>query len=360
MAVDVKKQCLKCGKTMKITEYYKTRVSRDEYPDGYLDICKKCATMHFKTQYPETFFPILRVIDHPWVPVEYSKLAEDNKVRENDPSVLGKYIAKMKLGQYNKTGFENSYELRKALGHTGPTLDDPTSYPTNPIGAPVPNGHRLDLVRFKGDLAMEHSFVEAQNMTQALVDEITKEERAYLMLKWGSSYKEDVLLRLEKLYQEMMASFDIRTPSHKDYLRKLCVVSVKADEALEIDDYGGYSSLMGVYDKIMKSANFQPIQSKEQVEGFVDSIGELVKMCEKTGFIPKFDLTVPLDIVDKTLNDSKLFIKRLFENDDTIGQMYDKAAAALEELESDKGDEDKLNEIFEIYDSITEDLGDGE
>jgi len=58
-------------------------------------------------------------------------------------------------------------------------------------------------------------------------DDLTEEDKKYLTLKWGKTYRPYEWVQLEKLYQEMMAAFDIVTPAHEDYLKLICKTSLK-------------------------------------------------------------------------------------------------------------------------------------
>mgnify|MGYP006864401818 FL=1 len=56
-----------------------------------------------------------------------------------------------------------------------------------------------------------------------------------------------------------------------------------------------------VYDTLMKSGKFTAAQNKAESGEFVDSISELVEICEKQGFIPRYHIDTPNDKVDETL-----------------------------------------------------------
>jgi len=58
-----------------------------------------------------------------------------------------------------------------------------------------------------------------------------------------------------------------------------------------------------VYDSLMKAGNFTAAQNKAATGDFVDSIGELVAICEKEGFIPRYYIGEPNDKVDETIKD---------------------------------------------------------
>jgi len=58
-----------------------------------------------------------------------------------------------------------------------------------------------------------------------------------------------------------------------------------------------------VYDALMKSGKFTAAQNKSEQGEFVDSVGELIEMCEKQGYIERFYIDQPNDKVDFTIQD---------------------------------------------------------
>lgn len=153
-------------------------------------------------------------------------------------------------------------------------------------------------------------------------DDLTKEDKQYLLNKWGRTYTIPECIKLEKLYLEMMDSYDIRTASHLDYLLKICRVSLKIDQALECNDIDGFQKMTKVYDLLMKSAKFTAAQNKEISGDFTDSIGVVVAMCEEEGFVPKFHIERQ-DIVDVTLNDMNNYLRTLIMNEMNLGNMIE-------------------------------------
>ena len=84
-----------------------------------------------------------------------------------------------------------------------------------------------------------------------------------------------------------MASYDIQTASHFKTLELLCKTALKCNQLIDINDVEGYQKMSRVYDSLMKQGNFTAAQSKEVTEGVVDSVGELVALCERDAFIPR-------------------------------------------------------------------------
>jgi hypothetical protein len=74
---------------------------------------------------------------------------------------------------------------------------------------------------------------------------------------------------------------------------------------------------------LRKSAKFTAAQNKEQKGDYVDSIGELIAMCERDGFIPRFATDIPQDKVDITLRDMNEYVRKLVTQDLGFGQQIE-------------------------------------
>ena len=106
--------CEKCHKTMRASEFYSSN-NLEKYPnDGKLTQCKKCLTMHVDNWNPDTYLWILQEIDVPYVPEEWNKLLAkygQDKKKLTGLSILGRYLSKMKLKQYNIYRWEHTEHL---------------------------------------------------------------------------------------------------------------------------------------------------------------------------------------------------------------------------------------------------------
>lgn len=128
----------------------------------------------------------------------------------------------------------------------------------------------------------------------------------------------------------------------------------------------GYQKLSRVYDSLRKSAKFTAAQNKEQNEDFVDSIGELVAMCEKEGgFIPRFATSIPQDKVDATLEDMNKYVYKLVTQDLGFGRQIEDALKKIQIQKEMEEDEDALTSIEdsveledEDYESFFKDIED--
>jgi hypothetical protein len=78
--------------------------------------------------------------------------------------------------------------------------------------------------------------------------DLTDEDRIYLRLKWGKTYKPDEWVWLEQLYNEMLESYDIQSAGHIDNLKLLCKTSLKCNQLIDVGDIEGYQKMSKVYD----------------------------------------------------------------------------------------------------------------
>lgn len=107
MAIEGAKErkCSKCGKLMREDQNFYVSRRTDLYPpDGVVDECKKCFTMHINIHEPSTFLDLLEKIDIPFIEAEWNILVDryGNNPKTTATAIFGRYLAKMKLKQYCK------------------------------------------------------------------------------------------------------------------------------------------------------------------------------------------------------------------------------------------------------------------
>lgn len=213
------------------------------------------------------------------------------------------------------------------------------------------------------ELVVEDYFAQQSGGEEDFVDDLTEEDRTYLRLKWGKTYKPEEWVRLEQLYEEMMASYDVQGAGHIDTLKLLCKTSLKANQLIDMGDIEGFQKMSKVYDSLMKSGKFTAQQNKEDGE-FVDAIGQLVEICEKEGFIPRYYIDKPNDRVDETLADMKGYTKALIYEELNLGNLIEQSIKTMMNEENKEEDEDieeellTLEELDELKDEDFEQHGD--
>lgn len=83
----------------------------------------------------------------------------------------------------------------------------------------------------------------------------------------------------------------------------------------------------------MKSGKFTAAQNKAESGEYVDSISELVAICEKDGFIPRYYTDGPQDKVDRTLQDIQSYTHNLVTEEMNLGNLIENA---MKQIEADK------------------------
>ena len=356
--------CKKCNRTMSADNFYKSN-NLEKYPTGKFDICKKCLTMHVDNWNPDTYMWILQEADVPYVPDEWNKLmlkyAQD-KSKVTGTTIIGRYLGKMALKQYRDFRWKDTAflqeeanrkmeETMKRQGYDAQTISTAINKATfeiperpleEPIFSGVPNPYAAS--------PQEDYFAQINGDDDDFQDDLTEEDKIYLRLKWGKAYKPEEWVRLEQLYEEMMASYDIQGAGHIDTLKLLCKTSLKANQLIDIGDVEGFQKMSKVYDSLMKSGKFTAAQNKAESGEFVDSIAELVELCEKEGFIPRFYISQPNDRVDETLQDLKYYTNTLVTEEMNLGNLIENAVKEMAKQEAKEEDEDIDDELE--YDNI--------
>ena len=96
-----------------------------------------------------------------------------------------------------------------------------------------------------------------------------------------------------------------------------------------------------MYDSLMKQGKFTAVQNKTNDGEAVNSVAELVMMCEKDGFIPRYYIDQPKDKVDRVLQDLQNYTHSLITEETNIGNLIENA---VKQIEEDKIKEAKNND----------------
>lgn len=338
--------CEKCNRTMNGTEFYSSN-NLEKYPnDGKFPVCKKCMTMHVDNWNPDTYLWILQEADVPYVPDEWNKLMEKYG---RDPqsmtgmTILGRYLSKMKLKQFKDYRWKDTEFLQQMANNKLEQTMKRQGYDAQQIATAIekssiaiPEGELKEPVYAPPPNAPTEDYFAQQSGEVEQELDLTDEDRTYLRLKWGKTYKPEEWVKLEQLYEEMMASYDIQGAGHKDTLKLICKTSLKANQLIDIGDIEGFQKMSKVYDSLMKSGKFTAAQNKAESGEFVDSIGELIELCEKEGYIERYYVEQPHDKVDLTIQDMQRYTRALIEDETNISTMVEKALR-----ENAKEDEEK-------------------
>ena len=342
--------------------------NESKYPEGKLRQCKKCITMHVDNFDVDSYLWILQECDVPYVPDEWNKLLASygkDRSKMTGATILGRYLSKMKLKQWRDYRWEHTEYLQEIANKKIEETMKRQGYDAVEISKaistasiPVPQGILEQPVYEKENdnpflsQGNDDYFAEINGGQDDFVDDLTEEDRTYLRLKWGKTYKPEEWIRLEQLYEEMMASYDIQGAGHIDTLKLVCKTSLKANQLIDIGDIEGFQKMSKVYDSLMKSGKFTAAQNKAESGDFVDSIGELIEMCEKQGYIERYYIESPKDRVDLTIADMQRYTKTLIEEETNLPIMVEKALREIEKEDKDNAANDETDIIDDVEISL--------
>ena len=358
--------CAKCGRTKEQTMFY-------TYKDGSkAELCKQCTLMHVDIWNPETFVWLLEKYDVPWLPWEWFSLREKAYAKDpnkkNNTTVFGKYLSKMKLKQFKDCGWADTERLTQqhelavaAKEEQDKSLQEmyadqfergeitEAQYRTlvkadiqRQRDNPVPVDY--DPTIGQNNLYNEKNFMAQQDIPD-LAQDLTEDDKKYLVMKWGRYYTPQEWVQLETFYNQMMNSFDIQDADTRSTLILICKNDLKMNQAIDQGDLEGYQKLARVSDTLRKSAKFTAAQNKEKDNQFIDSVGQLVAYCQKNGGeIPRIDITVSRDIVDDIIEDLKKYTKSLVEEDPALKREIEDYLKKLKNNQQQKRDKQQAKE----------------
>ena len=374
--------CQKCHKTMNDTQFY-------TYKNGdKTEMCKNCLTLHVNNFEPDTFLWLLEKMDVPYIPSEWNVLRDRDYAKDPNKiggaAVFGKYLAKMKLKQWNKYGWADSEALQAEEKQKAEEHAESVKAQEEWATEQFQNGEiseaeyktltsslKQELDYTQGKIQREYAgagigyngapagpnaiFSEANYMRPEDMphpsEELTEDDKMYLVMKWGRLYSADEWVELERMYKEMENSFDIQDADTINALVLICKLNLKANQALDQGDYDGFAKLSRSLESMRKSAKFTAAQKKEEKVDAVNCVGELVSMCEKEGFIPRYATDIPQDKVDVTLRDMNEYVQKLVTQDLGFGQQIEDA---LKKIQLQKEMQEKESELWAGEDTLSD------
>ena len=374
-----KRTCQKCNRFLNIDQFYRSRNLEAYPPEGYLPVCKKCFTMHLNNWEPSSITPLLEIMDVPYIPEEWEALLQrygQDPKKTSQTAIFGRYLSKMKLKQFSEYRFadserileerekqkqiaaarDESYRLRYAAIQDGNVLDK-----VNADISLLSDDEILELFpQVEYQQQLQQGFLGAQQFQQvpqepSVEDQIPIEDKMKLSIKWGKTYTVNEWLTMERMYRDMLESYEIKTASHLDYLKMICKTSLKMNQSIDVNDFEGYNKLAKVYDSLMKSAKFTAAQNKTESENEFQAVSELILMAEEEGFIPRFDVSVPQDIIDATMRDMERYLNTLVREEQGLGNLIE---VAISQMKREEEANAELEAALEGENFVEEDLTD--
>lgn len=358
---------------MNDTNFYGSN-NLEKYPDGKLNMCKKCITAHVDNFDPETYLWILQECDVPYIPNKWNdtlaKWGKD-KSKLTGTTIIGRYLSAIKLKPYDKFRWKDNEYIQQLEAEKIETAMKRQGYSAGEIAQSIATGikpipaamvEKPDFDALDAKEAEERAVLEAQaaeqedyfqQQAQIIEDnlDLTDEDKKYLYIKWGKAYKPEEWVALEQLYNDMMNSYDIQSAGDINTLKLACKTSLKANQLLDMGDIEAAQKTTKMYNDLMKSGKWTAAQNKVESEEDINSIGELVALCERQGFIPKYYTDGPQDKVDRTIEDMQRYTHNLITEETNLSLLVERAAKQMVEEEeriaaaahaSEESEEDKL------------------
>lgn len=368
-------ECVKCKKSMDEKNYYSYRTGEK------MEICKKCLTMHMNCFEPDTFIWALKKMDLPYMAGEWNSIRDKAYAKDpdklSDMAVFGKYIGKMRLGQYKdltwadteRIDAEKQEKAKKAKEEADSyaeslkkdfeegkiseaeykTMADSVYLYEQDQREAESAAIQADYERRKRERAKganlgsydDPDFMSEEELSSELTEGLTEDDKLMLAMKWGRLYTPYQWILLEKKYQSMIDSFPIEDSDSEGTLILTCKTYLKMNEAIDSGDTETYTKLSRAYEQLRKSSCFTAAQNKKKEStDEISCLGKLVALCEKEGgFIPEWDISVPQDIVDTVIQDLKDYTKTLITEDASLAQQienYLRKREIMEEMERNK------------------------
>lgn len=285
--------CIKCGKNIPTNLIYKT--NSPFFPSNYIPYCNTCLSSILDIKQMSNMDKLCQWAGWPFNPNRYMLLCKGNLQPE---AILNIYYK-----QYISQLYTNGY--------------------TNKIDWSSLNEEWLKLA-------------EKDPTFSSLLPEKQKEHEEELRNFWevdleNSVYTIDQLEHLQKLYTDLERTQNIATGAQADQAKKLCRLSLDMDIAQRNHELELYAKLMNAYTSLVKIAEFTP--KSAQSNSSFESVGELVAFLEKTGFINKFYDGEQRDIVDKTIKNQQIFLRRLVSGESNLSERIEQRLQRMQVLD---------------------------
>lgn len=272
------KRCERCGRLLPLSQFSITHSKF--YSDGHLPFCNECISeiIDAADNNWDTIDKICQWADIPFVVKEWDRVSQITLPSET----WATYAKIFSTQDYQNLGWGDYYRQYKKLKEAG--------------------------------------------LIEEEIPEVREKRYNDLRRKWGENYDEEELNHLEDLYRGLMNTQNINGALQIDQAQKLCKLSLEIDNRIRAGDKE-VDKFMSSYDKIIKSAEFTPKNTKNATD--FDSFAEVAYWLEKHGKINKFYDDVTRDVIDEALKNIENYNQRLYVNEGGIGEEISQRLQAL-------------------------------
>lgn len=371
-----KQKCASCGRVKSVKEYYsvnkaseKDLEQNEHVSNGKLNICKKCMVLNYRIENVEMAETLYKELDYAfsasmWQYYIRSKINKGYDV--NFKNVFGTMLSTLTMEKpiyADSDKLEKIYirKLREQEIEMGNTLRNER---LKKDYEELKNRQKVvveQAIEKKKKELEAQIFLEEKTKYSLTPDDLDKDDVKYLKARWGPEYAGIELIKLEQEYIDLIKNGDPNDTIQTNYAKKISKVSLLMDKALDEGDSRSWKDLGNLYDKLLKSAD---LNSKNQNTETIDSISELVAICESTGFIQiddgirfeqdKIDLTIDnmqsytRDLVVAETGLTKI-IKNTLEEMVYNGMITSKDLVEIMEL---RGEEDYFDDLKDIIKNV--------
>jgi hypothetical protein len=316
-----------CGENLPLARFYKinpkSQIHKQYSEIGVIPVCRGC--LRSMCQNSDGTYNIqgikkaLEWLDRPYIDEMVMERIRNGKF---DIGILAKDLAINK--KYNNMTYADSDKANKqSINKSEPMLD-----------------------------------IDDLNETVVFDFKVTKE----MKLKWRGNYELEDYYTLESFYNDMALSNNIETAQDIVYLKKLAVISLKMDKALEGGNSSEAKQLGDLFSKYMADSKFRAMDKTDADKtGGIRNFGTIYAEVEKDGFIPPWEhyrkiKGITQDIVDKTIMHIENFTLKLNKVNKMISPPTD--TPQLQPNEIDNNSKIEINDIEvdmlddEIFDEL--------
>lgn len=205
-------------------------------------------------------------------------------------------------------------------------------------------------LNYKTDTWAKSKFSPEDRKSENIIDFsidifITKE----MTQRWGTKHDKEDYYELENFYNDMEISNNIETAQDIAYLKKLALISLKMDRALQEGNFGEAKQLGDLFSKYMADSKFRAMDKTDADKtGGIRNFGMIYAEVEKDGFIPPWEhyrkiKGISQDIVDKTIMHIENFTLKLNRIEKMVHPPSDTPQLDLDEI--DYENTIKINDI---------------
>lgn len=163
-------------------------------------------------------------------------------------------------------------------------------------------------------------------------------------IKWGGDYTFEEYVQLDSLLVSTLRAGDITNPLQIDAIKKAARISIQLDQAILAGDAKGIKDLTSAYSTFTKTAQIDDViqSSNKDVISTVADLGEYIEQC---GGQFKYYDNVERDIVDKTINDFKEYIRVLVQDCTGLSATLESISRSYAQKVEENAAEDAIAEL---------------